>query len=124
MDVAELLGDLRRDDSQVRKLSRLIPLSDVDVVAKCQLLFGGRRTPWLSPSRRRGKNKLSEETNLNPNAAVNVDDKIVDISLNRIPRVNPPNSKSSRTNQLKMAPMILDRKLNLYGRNRMLLTIT
>lgn len=124
MDVAELLGELRRDDSQVRKLSRLIPLSDVDLIAKCQLLFGGRRTPWLSPSRRRGKNKLSEETNLNPNAAVNVDDKIVEISLIRTPRVNPPKSKSSTTNELKMAPMILDRKLNLYGRNRMLLTIT
>lgn len=82
------------------------------------------RTPWLSPSVRRGKNKLSEETNLNPNAAVNVDDKIVEISLNRTPGVKPPSSKSSTTNKLKMAPMILDRKLNLYGNHRMLLNIS
>lgn len=117
MDVAELLGDLRRDDSQVRKLSKLMLLNTNCFLADI-------RTPWLSPSGRRGKNKLSEETNLKPNAAVNVDDKIVEISLNRTPRVKPSSSKHSTTNQLKMAPMILDRKLNLYGSHRMLLTIS
>lgn len=80
--------------------------------------LGGHRTPWLSPSGRRGKNKLSEETNLKPNAAVNVEsgndtDKIVVITLNRTSKVKAPSPKSSTTKAKKMAPMILDRKLEL-----------
>lgn len=80
--------------------------------------MGGHRTPWLSPSGRRGKNKLSEETNLKPNAAVNVEsgndtDKIVVITLNRTSKVKAPSPKSSTTKAKKMAPMILDRKLEL-----------
>lgn len=71
--------------------------------------------PWLSPSGRRGKNKLSEETNLKSNAAGNVDDKIVDVTLNRTSKVNPT------TKPQKMAPMILDRKLNWCRNYRMLL---
>lgn len=88
--------------------------------AKC--LLGGHRTPWLSPSGRRGKNKLSEETNLILNAAGNVDDKIVDVTLNRTSKVNLPSPKSSTTKPQKMAPMILDRKLNWCGNYRTLLT--
>lgn len=87
----------------------------------------GHRTPWLSPSGRRGANQLSEETNLKPNAAVNVDsgdDKIIESSLNRTPRVKPPSSKPLTTKLLKMAPMILDRKLKIYGNYRMLLIIS
>ena len=40
VDVAELLGDLRRDDSQVRKLSRIIPSMTIDVIANCFFFFG------------------------------------------------------------------------------------
>lgn len=85
----------------------------------------GHRTPWLSPSGRRGANQLSEETNLKLNAAVKVgDDKIVESSLNRTPRVKPPSSKPLTTKRLKMAPMILDRMLKFYGNYRMLLIIS